>query len=357
VRGYVYVTLLLLAIFGSIGGYLAIQFADMAATDFTPPPVTVAAADAEIIEWQQYLQAVGTIKAARGVELTSQTSGEVTAIHVRSGEDVAQGHALMQLNDDVEQASKRNQIASVELAEILFERDEKLVAQKSIPQSQYDRSRADLEQARAQLAETEARIRNKRIDAPFAGTVGILQVDVGDYVSPGTAIASLQDLTELEIDFTLPAQVAPLLRPGLEAQVGVAAYPESIFKATLVALDTRVDPGTRNILVRASLQDGSQLLPGMFAQLQIDRDESRQAVTVPETAITYSLHGNVVYVVRPAPSGDGQIAESVIVEVGEVRDGRVQVVDGIAAGDQVVISGQNKLYRDARIEIDNRVSM
>jgi membrane fusion protein (multidrug efflux system) len=357
VRAYLYAILLLLLIFGGIGGYMAVRFATFANMDFTPPPVTVASGTARLEEWQLYLQAVGTITATRGVQLTSESSGEVTGISIASGDRVEIGQPLVQLNDDIEQAALLNQQASLELAEVLFARDAKLVRQKSIPESQYDRSKADLERARAQLAETEARIRNKRIDAPFAGTLGIVQVDVGDFVSPGTLIASLQDLKELEIDFTLPAQSAPLLRPGLPVEVKVTAYPEKSYRAEVTALDTRVDPGTRNILVRAKLDPGSNLLPGMFAQLRIKRDETIRVVTVPETAITYSLQGDIVYIVKPAPDGEGEIAESVVVDVGEVREGRAAILSGIDAGDTVVVAGQNKLYRGALIEQDNRVRL
>jgi membrane fusion protein (multidrug efflux system) len=355
VRAYVYAVLLLLAIFGGIAGYLYLRFSALANMDFTPPPITVAAAQAEGAQWSQYIDAVGTVAATRGVQLTSESSGEVTAINVESGQEVNKGQALVQLNNDVEQASRRNQTANLELAEILYERDAKLVEQKSIPQSQYDRSRADLQGARAQLSETEARIRNKRIDAPFSGTMGILQVDVGDYVSPGTLIASLQDLSELEIDFTVPSQAAPLLRPGLSMEVSVSAYPERRFQAHIVAIDTRIDPGTRNMLVRAKLDPDSELLPGMFAQLRIDQARNTQVVVVPETAVSYSLHGNVVYVVKPGTDGEGLTAESVAVKVGQVRDGQVAILEGVEVGTTVVVSGQNKLYRGASVIVDNRV--
>ena len=263
VRAYLIVVVLLLAIFGSIAAYLYVRFSAFASMDFTPPPVTIAAGIARAERWEQHLEAVGSIKALRGVDLTSESSGEITAVNFNSGDTVSTGQLLLVLNDEVEQASRRNQIASLDLAKILFERDQKLVAQKSIPQSQYDRSKADLERARAQLAETEARIKNKRIHAPFNGTIGIRQVDLGDYVSPGTEIAALQDLSELEIEFTVPARFAPKLRPGLEIELEVGAYPGRVFNATLSALDSRVDPDTLNLLAQARIRDSGGLLPGM----------------------------------------------------------------------------------------------
>lgn len=356
-RAYLVVIVLLVAIFGSIGGYLYNKFSAFAEMDFTPPPVTIAASVARLDRWGQYLDAVGTIKAVRGVDLTSETSGEITSLNFDSGDSVEAGQLLLVLNDELEQASRRNQIASLELAEILYQRDSKLIAKKSIPETQFDRSKADLAQARAQLAETEARIRNKRIHAPFAGTIGIRQVNIGDYISPGTVIATLQDLSELEVDFTAPGSAAPQLRPGLAVEIRVGAWPDKVFRATLFAVDTKIDTGTRNILARAKLEPGSELLPGMFASLRISRGIEQELVTVPETAITYSLHGNTVFVIKPAPEGDGEIAESAIVNVGQVRHGRAAILEGIQAGDRVVTAGQNKLYRGARIAVDTAVQL
>lgn len=355
-RGYVAAIGLLLVIFGSIGGYLYKRFSAFADMDFTPPPVTIAASTASLESWGETLNAVGTIQSVRGVELTSESSGEITRILFESGDRVAAGQLLVVLNDDVERASRLNQAAALELAEILHERDKKLVERNTIPQTQYDRSRADLERARAQLAETEARLSNKRIEAPFAGTIGISRVDVGDYVSPGTVIATLQDHTELEIDFTVPARHAPRLEAGLAVAVRVDAYPERRFAARVTAVDARVDPNTRNVLLRARLEEVDGLLPGMFAVLEVDLGERRQVVTVPETAMTYALQGNTVYVIEPTEDGS-LTANARVVRAGKVRDGRVAVIEGLSAGERVVSVGQNKLYRGVRVVIDEAVTL
>ena len=356
VRAYGFVAVLLLLIFGSIGGYQYMRISALAGMDFTPPPVTIAAGVAAAESWNQYLEAVGTIKAARGVELTSETSGEITAINFKSGDVVLAGQVLLVLNDDIEQASRRNQIASLDLAKVLFERDRKLVEKKSIPESQFDRSKANLESAKAQLAETEARIRNKRIAAPFNGTLGIRQVDAGDYLAPGTAIATLQDLKELEIDFTLPARLAPQLKPGMPLQLSVAAFPDQRFPATIAALDSRVDPDTLNLLVRAAITRSEGLLPGMFASLTIDLGQQQPLITVPETAVTYSLHGSTVYAIVETDDG-GLSVEARVVEISQVRAGRAGILSGIKAGERVVSAGQNKLYRGARVTIDESVNL
>lgn len=355
-KAYVVVIVLLLLIFGSIGGYLYQRFSAFANMDFTPPPVTIAASVATLDVWDETLNAVGTIQAVRGVELTSEDSGEITEITFDSGNRVAAGQLLVVLNDQVEQASRKNQIASLELAQILFDRDRTLVAQKSIPQTQFDRSRADLQRARAQLAETEARLANKRIEAPFAGTMGIRRVDVGDYLSPGTIIATLQDSSELEIDFTVPARYSRRLKAGLGVAVRIDAWPERAFRAVVSAVDSRIDPNTRNVLLRARLQEVDGLVPGMFAVLEVDLGNQQQVITVPETAMTYALQGNTVYVIEPA--GEGQLtATARVVRAGSVRDGKVAVLEGLQAGDRVVSVGQNKLYRGVRVVVDEGVAL
>ncbi|MDH3995075.1 MAG: efflux RND transporter periplasmic adaptor subunit, partial [Gammaproteobacteria bacterium] len=213
-RAYLLVALLLLLIFGGISGYLYQKISRFAGMDFTPPPITVAVSTAGTATWPSQLAAVGTIRATRGVELSAETSGEVISIAVASGATVATGELLLTLNDTVEQASRKRQEANLTLAQLLYERDASLVKKKSIPQSQYDRSRADLDGAVAQLAETDALLDKKRIIAPFAGTVGIIKVKVGDYIDQGTAITTLQDLGQLEVDFSVPARHFPRLRKG-----------------------------------------------------------------------------------------------------------------------------------------------
>jgi membrane fusion protein (multidrug efflux system) len=355
VRAYLIAALLLLLIFGGISGYLYQRYALMANTDFTPPPVAINAGIARLETWQGRLEAVGTIKAQRGVQLNTEESGEITAIRVASGAQVRAGDLLLTLNDKVEQASRERQEANLKLARLLFERDAKLVTQKSIPQSQYDRSRADLDSAIAQLAETEARLENKRIHAPFDGVVGIIHVKPGDYVTPGTRIATLQDLSALEVDFTVPVRHYPELRRGQEISVSVAAYPDRQFRAALQAVDSQADPGTRNLLLRATIKQGEGLLPGMFARLTVELGTSSNLVTVPETAVTYSLHGNVIWVITSGDGGDRVSAR--VVRAGPSREGEIAILEGLESGERIVTSGQNKLVRDAAVTIGQELEL
>ena len=354
-RGYLIVIALLIAIFGSIAGILFQKFSSFASMDFTPPPVTVAASVARTEVRPTELEAVGSITAARGVELSSEESGEITAIDFESGSMVGTGDLLITLNDKVEQASRERQIANLKLARLLYDRDKQLVAQKSIPESQFDRSQANLASAIALLAQTEAQLENKRIQAPFSGTTGIIKVKVGDYVEPGTAITTLQDLTELEVDFSLPARHYPKLRRGLKIRLHVAAFPDDSFEATLQAVDSKVDVNTRNLLLRANLSNGEGLLPGMFTRLVIDLGEAKSVIAVPDTAVTYSLHGNTIFVISQAD--DGLTVSQRVVETGASRNGRTAILSGLDAGEQVVSAGQNKLFRDAAVVIDESVNL
>ena len=354
-RAYLYAVALLAIIFGGIAAYLYNQFSLLSSADFTPPPVTVAAGTARNAVWPSQMEAVGTLRAARGVELSAETSGEVIAVSVQSGDKVDAGQLLVTLNDSVEQASLKRQEANLTLARLLHERDESLVKKKSIPQSQYDRSRADLDSAIAQLAETEARLQNKRIVAPFAGTTGIIRVKVGDYVETGSPITTLQDLSALEVDFSVPARYYPALRPGLAIDISTAAFPEQTFKATLEAVDAKVDADTRNLALRARLDDSQGLLPGMFARLVIDLDRPQKVVTVPETAVAYSLHGNTVWVLRQ--SKGKTTAHPQVVETGASRNGEIAITSGLVGGEWVVTVGQNKLHRGARVALDDELEL
>ncbi len=355
-RAYLVVVVLLLGIFGSIAGYLYVRFTALAEMDFQPPPVTVAASVVKLERWDSFLDAVGTIKAVHGVELTSEESGEVIRINFESGGRIEKDQLMVVLNDKVEQAGRQSRKATLDLANLLYKHDQKLVEQKTIPQTRYDRTKADLERAVAQLSVAEARLANKRIRAPFSGIAGIRQISVGDYVSPGTVITTLQDLSKLEIDFPLPSQATPLLKPGLDIALRVAAYPEKVFHACLFAMDSKVDPGTRNLLVRAKIDAGEGLLPGMFAQLRVALGTEHDIATVPETAVTYSLHGNTVFVIKQGEDDD-LITQPVIVSVGETRDGRISILSGLDPNTRVVTAGQNKLYRGAKVIIDEAVEL
>lgn len=328
-----------------------------------PPPISVAAAAAEQMQWQSRLPAIGTLRARQGVGLTVEVGGTVKELLFRSGEKVELNQPLLQLDSAVEQASLATAEAELGLARVEFERGRSLVNRQAISKSEFDRLSAQLQKANASVAQLKATLDKKRILAPFAGTIGIRQVDVGDYVATGTTIATLQDLSRLHVDFYLPEQNAPQLAIGERVRIKVAAYPEEVFEGEIDAINPKVEDATRNLLLRAALDNPEgRLLPGMFADLAVLLPSEAPQVVVPETAITYTLYGNSVYVIEQQKGEDGQTQQDDkgqpvlavqrrFVDTGERREGLVVVNKGLQAGEQVVTAGQLKLDNGAHVAI------
>ncbi|WP_372866659.1 efflux RND transporter periplasmic adaptor subunit [Pseudomonas sp.] len=327
------------------------------------PPISVNAAEAVERPWQSRLSAIGTLKAFQGIDLTVEVAGIARDVLFQSGEKVSLAQPLIQMDNDVEQASLGTAQAELGLARVEYQRGRNLVNRQAISRSEFDRLSAELQKANASVAQLQATLAKKRILAPFAGTIGIRQIDVGDYLESGTTIATLQDLSNLFVDFFLPEQNVPQLAIGQGVRVQVAAYPDEVFDGQVVALNPKVEATTRNLLVRARLANPDEkLLPGMFANLQVLLGDETPQVLVPETAITYTLYGNSVYVIEAQPAGEASSAnasdgqpilqvERRFIETGERREGQVVILKGLQAGEQVVSAGQLKLDNGARVVI------
>ncbi|WP_406819867.1 efflux RND transporter periplasmic adaptor subunit [Pseudomonas sp. KnCO4] len=348
----------------ALGGYKAFSIYQQIQMFTAPrPPITVAAALAEQRPWQERLPAVGSLKALQGVELSLEVEGIVKALHFDSGQQVKAGQLLLQLNDDQETALLGTAQADLGLAKVDFGRGSQLVGDAAISRGEFDRLTAQYRRNQALVEQLKASKSKKSIKAPFSGTIGIRQVDVGDYLAAGTVIATLQDLSSLYVDFNVPEQALPRLSVGQQVLVQVAAYPGQTFPASLSAINPKVDEATRNLLVRATMANpDGKLLPGMFASLLILLPNPQPRVVVPESAITYTLYGNSVYVATPKKDKDGKpvnddkgqpqlTAEQRTVQTGERRDGVVVVSKGLQAGEQVVTAGQLKLTPGAAIRI------
>ncbi|MEK0362240.1 efflux RND transporter periplasmic adaptor subunit [Pseudomonas sp. CBC3] len=332
------------------------------------PPVNVEVVESRRQPWQRQLSAIGTLTAFQGIDLSVEVVGTVSDVQFRSGEKVNKGQPIVLLDSEIEQASLVAAEADLHLAKVEFERARSLVDRQAISRSEYDRLNAESQKAAAAVEQLKASLAKKRILAPFSGTIGIRQVDVGDFVAAGTPIATLQDLSTLFVDFYVAEQQVPSLAIGLPVHIQVPAFPGERFTGTLVALNPKVDVTTRNIQVRAELANpGERLLPGMFADLQVLLPDDGPQVVVPETAITYTLYGNSVLLVKegqaPEPEeGDEApernepylVVERRFVETGERRDGRVVILDGLDAGEQVVIAGQLKLDTGTHVAIADK---
>lgn len=325
-----------------------------------PPPIQISASEAQQIDWQTRLPAIGTLTARQGVELTSEISGTVDRLSVVSGEVVEAGQTLLRMHDEVERASLATAEAQVELADLDFNRQRNLLQRQSISQAQFDQASSSLRQSRARASELRAILQKKTITAPFSGRLGIIHVDPGDYLSPGTPIATLQDLSSLHVDFSLAEQHYPQLSIGQQVELSVAAFPGQRFSGRISAINPRVDAASRTLLVRASVDNPEeQLLPGMFAELDVLLPDTQPRMVVPETAINFSLYGNSVYVVVPAEdsesgAGSEQLqAKRRFISIGDRRDGLVVVTEGLQPGDKVVSSGQLKLDDGTAVVINN----
>jgi membrane fusion protein (multidrug efflux system) len=340
-----------------------------------PPPATVTSEQARTEKWVEQLSSIGTLFSSHGVDVTSQVAGIVTEVHAASGSDVEQGALLVQLDIAVEQADLASAKAVLAEAEVAFQRQSDLIAKKVTSEASVDTARTKRDTAQAAVNKIEAVIAQKTIKAPVSGRLGIRKVERGQYVTAGMTLVTLQALDPMRADFPLPEQAIGKLRVGQQVEVAVDAYPGKVFKGTIESLDARVAQDTRTLLVRGSLPNPQRrLLPGMFANVTVLVGDPRPVVTVPRTAITYSLYGDSLYVVAAAPAegkdkdkGTGGqaaasqaaggerklIAERRFVKTGQARDDRVSIVSGIAAGDEVVTTGQLKLNPGAAIKIDN----
>jgi membrane fusion protein (multidrug efflux system) len=329
------------------------------------PPIDVEAVESSRQPWQSRIPAIGTLTASQGIDLSVEIAGTISDVQFRSGEKVSKGQPIVLLDSEIEQASLAAAEADLHLAKVEFQRARSLIDRQAISRSEFDRLNAESQKAAATVAQLKASLAKKRILAPFSGTIGIRQVDVGDFVAAGTPIATLQDLSTLFVDFYLAEQQVPLLAIGQSVRVQVAAFPGERFEGKIVALNPKVETTTRNVQVRAELANpGERLLPGMFADLQVLLPSEEPQVVVPETAITYTLYGNSVLVVKegqapeteegteaPERSEPYLVVERRFVETGERRDGRVVILEGLEAGEQVVVAGQLKLDTGAHVAI------
>lgn len=351
------VGLALLVLFGGIFGWKYFSGQKMAAAMSAPPPPAVIAAEAVRREtWQPRLTAVGSLVASQGVWVANETAGQVKEIYFESGQQVTTGSLLLQLDDEVDRAELAGLVAAQRLTELTYERAGRLIKDKSVSRSDYDQAKAGLDSASALVASRQASIRKKAIRAPFSGQLGIRQVDVGQYLAPGAQIVSLQALDPLYVDYNLPERDLGAVSVGQAVEVSVQAYPGKTFLGQISAISPRIERETRSLSIRARLENpDQQLRPGMFAEVRTLQPERSGVMTLPERAITYNPYGNAVFVIE---AKDGQqIAQRRQIETGSVRDGRIEILNGLTDGEQVVSAGHNKLRNGQPVKIDNSIEL
>ena len=332
---------------------------------FAPKPTTVTAEAARVEQWRPELTAIGTLRAIQGVAIAPQAAGDVTAIHFESGDDVEAGALLINIDDSVEQADLANGLAQLKNADSTLARQRTLVAQGNTPQSTVDTAIATRDSAAATVERTRAVIAQKAIKAPFAGRLGLRNVDLGQYVAVGTSLVTLQRLDPIYADFPVPEEALNSMATGQAVRMTVDAIPGRSFAGKIEAIDARVSAESRNVTARAVFANPDRkLLPGMFANLTVTTGEPAAVLTLPRTAIVYSLYGDDVFVVTPAPhareqggtsdsgGSSGLIVERRLVRVGPARGERIAIEEGLRAGERVVTAGQIKLQAYSPVTLD-----
>jgi membrane fusion protein (multidrug efflux system) len=351
-------TFVFLLLAASVGGFAYFQFVmkpEMVKgfmMKSPPPTATVAAEPAKTETWTPKIPAIGTFVAVQGIDVAPQVGGIVRALHFDSGQMVEAGALLVELDDFVEQADLKSNIAVLKKSELDLERQRELLVRGNTPQTSFDSALSQRDTAAAAVERTRAVIAQKAIKAPFRGRLGIRKVSLGQYVSPGAALVTLQKLDPIFVDFPTPEQRLDVLKAGQPVEVQVDAFPGETFTGAIASIDAKVNQETRNVLVRAEVANADRrLLPGMFANVDVLAGAPTPVVTLPRTAVIYSLYGDSVYAVKRA--SETATAERRFVRVGETRGDRVAIVEGVAAGDEVVTTGQLKLQPGASIRVDN----
>lgn len=374
--------------------------------NFQPPAVSVASAIVQEVDWKPTINAVGNFIALNGVDLSAQASGNVIKIDFESGQFVDKEEALITIDDTVDQALLKFNQADLVLKTLSYKRQSDLFKRGAAPISNVDEAKATLDQAQAKVDQTQAQINQKHIKAPFAGRLGIRQVNLGQFISPGqTIIVSLQSLDPLYLEFYLPEQLYKKIHPDQIITFSQETFPNVLFEAKVTAINSKVDLNTHNVLVQGTLancpvnaikdptnsplvktrkeEDGNKLIiscdtdlnnknkvhqyafvPGMFAAIEIEQTAKPHTIIVPSTAISYSLYGNSVYVIEKNKEGkknpDGSdvlVVQRTFVTTGEQRGNFTVIKKGLKAGQQIVSAGEVKLQNGTPVTINNEVHL
>lgn len=323
-------------------------------------PQTVSAMKAGSSDWQPRINAVGSLRAVRGADLSLEVPGVVEEISFQSGDEAKAGQVLLRLRNDDEVARLESLEATAQLAQITYDRDVKQLKAQAISQAVVDNDAANLRNAKAQVATQKAIVDKKTLRAPFAGKLGLRQVDLGQFLAAGTVIATLQSLDPIFVDFLLPQQAVAQLSVGQSVKAKIDAFPGREFAGKITAINPKIETASRNIQVRATLpNDDQKLLPGMFATVELETGTAQHLVTLPQTAVSYNPYGSLVYIVddknKDAGGKPQLVARQVFVTTGATRGDQVAILKGVADGDMVVTSGQVKLRNGVPLIIDNRI--
>lgn len=337
------------------------------------PAVTITSSSVQKMVWDNALEAIGTLVPVNGADVTTESGGIITAIHFEAGDQVKAGEPLITLSAANERAELKRLEAQAELAELNRERREKLLELEAISSADYDTAVSEARAARSSVDAQRAKLAQKEIRAPFSGVIGIRQINLGQYLAPGSSVVTLQSLDPINIDFSLPEQQIGAIQTGFDIAVSVDSFPGEVFKGFILAIEPRVDEATRSFKIRARLNNSSlKLRAGQFGKVRLTLPGERNLLVVPRTSISYNSYGTSVFVIEkktaediaaePKPMGDAPMPKSNLkviqkfVKVGDSRGDFVAIIDGLKPTDQVATSGLLKLRNGQPVIIDNTIA-
>jgi membrane fusion protein (multidrug efflux system) len=364
---YVFSILALIAVLATLAGVKASQISTLigagkAMQKAGPPPEVVGTTKVESRQWEGTLNAVGTIVAAQGVALSNDAPGMVSRLHFESGALVKQGQVLVELDANVERAQLASVLARRALAETSLKRTQSLVQSGALAPAQLDTDESSFKSLTADASTLQAQIDRKIIRAPFSGRIGIREVNLGQYLAPGTRIAVLEAIKPVYVDFTLPQAQLGRLKVGMPVRVFEQAGENLLGEGKLSAIDPAIDAATRSIRLRANLANQDEKLrSGMFVKAAVVMGEKPDLVVVPATALLHASYGDSVFVIedRPATADKpaAKVAQQKFVRVGESRGDYVAIIEGIKPGEEVVTAGAFKLRNGSSVIVNNEVKL
>jgi len=358
-RRLVIVLALVIVLVGGAVGFNMVKahFIKLAMAQNATLPQTVSTATAEYSDWQPQVQAVGSLRAIHGVEVTTEVAGLVRQVAFKSGTDARVGQTLVQLNADPDIAQLQALQAEANLAALTYHRDYIQYQAQAIGKAQLDTDAANLKSTREQEAAQAALVAKKTVRAPFGGRLGITTVNPGQYLNPGDPIVTLESVDPIYVDFRLPQDNLSRVAVGQTVHVKTDTFPGNDFVGKITSIDPLVDPSTRNFRAEAIVRNPEhKLLPGMFVRTTVDAGTQQRYLTLPQTAVTYNPYGQTVFLVRnPAKPGGHPTAELTFVTLGPTRGDQVAVVKGLKEGDVVVSTGQLKIKNGTELAVNNSV--
>jgi membrane fusion protein (multidrug efflux system) len=350
-------------VFGGVAYKIKSGFDAMAAQmeSMPVPVINVTATTAETQNWGVEVSAIGVLEARRGVDVNSSVAGLIQQIRFESGQKVTQGQPLVQLDADVERSNLAKAQASLKLAKADLARGESLLTTNNISKATLDQRQSEYDVAAADVASLAAQIDKKTINAPFDGVLGIRKINVGQYLEAGVAIVNVQDMAVMLVNFSISQRELSDLKVGQKIRMTTDAYPVKEFEGAISAIEPLINQETGMVEVQGSFDNTDGLLrPGMFAKLAIILPARMDVIVVPQTAISYSLYGDYLYVVKSGKSDTGEDIRTVerkIVKTGERRNGFIIVESGIEAGAEIVTSGQLKLDNGTRVAVQDEETL